>query len=193
MSIINTKKALKDWMDYELEFYKTGGIIRKLFPISEKDILRKHQILLRKTEYYNNTRKKLRKTIYKIRLIRLQNKYSLHIPLNVCEKGLRIVHLGPIIVNEHAHIGEDCAFHINTAVVAGGTTSMAPNIGNGVVLGIGAVVLGDISIADHVAIGANAVVNKSIIENNITVGGVPAKKISNNGRLSWGNNDLDKK
>lgn len=48
-------------------------------------------------------------------------------------------------------------------------------------IGPGAKIFGDIFIADNIAIGANAVVNKSFYESNITIAGVPAKKISNKG------------
>jgi len=37
-------------------------------------------------------------------------------------------------------------------------------------------------IADGIVIGANSVVNKSFTEENITIAGVPAKKINNKGR-----------
>lgn len=60
-----------------------------------------------------------------------------------------------------------------------------PQIRNDVIMGVGSVVLGNISIADGVAIGANAVVTKSVEETNIAVAGVPAHKVSNNGKLSW--------
>ena len=40
---------------------------------------------------------------------------------------------------------------------------------------------GRIEIADGIAIGANAVVNKSFLENNISIAGIPAKKIGNMG------------
>ena len=40
--------------------------------------------------------------------------------------------------------------------------------------------MGGIRIADGVCIGANAVVIKDILEPNITVGGIPARKISDN-------------
>lgn len=60
-----------------------------------------------------------------------------------------------------------------------------PTLDDGVIVGVGAVVLGGIYVAKNVAIGANAVVNKDITEENIAVAGVPAKKISNNGRLEW--------
>ena len=45
-------------------------------------------------------------------------------------------------------------------------------------LGSGAKVIGDIQIADDVAIGANAVVVRSITEPGTTWAGVPARKIS---------------
>ena len=75
--------------------------------------------------------------------------------------------------------------HMGASVVAGGTSNEAPNIGDNCVIGVGAVVLGGVKIANCVAVGANAVVNKDVLEENIAVAGVPAKKISNNGRMTW--------
>lgn len=59
-----------------------------------------------------------------------------------------------------------------------------PQLDNGVIVGIGAIVLGGF-MAENVAIGVGAVVNKSITEKNIAVAGVLAKKVSNNGRTRW--------
>ena len=42
---------------------------------------------------------------------------------------------------------------------------------------IGEGVLGDIYIADHIIIGANAVVTRSFYEPGITVAGIPARKV----------------
>lgn len=50
----------------------------------------------------------------------------------------------------------------------------APIIGNHVLIGAGAVILGNIKIGDNVNIGANAVVLRDIPDNSIAVG-VPAK------------------
>ena len=44
-------------------------------------------------------------------------------------------------------------------------------------IGVGAVIIGNIEIADNIIIGANAVVNKSFKEEGITIAGVPARKI----------------
>lgn len=156
-----------------------------MFPVSERDILGKHQVLLRKTEYHFNVGHKWIGNLYRLRLKKLQNRHSLHIPLNCCGRGLRIIHLGPILINGNAVVGKNCWFHINTALVAGGTNDDAPILDDGVVVGIGAIVLGGAHIAENIAIGANAVVNRSFEERDIAIAGVPAKKISNNGRTQW--------
>jgi serine O-acetyltransferase len=48
-----------------------------------------------------------------------------------------------------------------------------------VFIAAGAVIVGAITIADGISIGANSYVNKSFSEPNITIAGCPAKKISN--------------
>jgi len=184
---IKSKKQLNEALCIEID--NRGGVSPKMknfFMLGERAIINKHQKLLRKTEYYTNTHKKFRAFILKYRLSRLQNKYALHIPINCCGKGLKIMHLGPILMNGKVTVGENCKFHMNTALVAGGTNDEVPTLGDGVVLGFGAVVVGGVHIANNVAIGANAVVNKDVMEENIAVAGVPAKKISNNGSLTWG-------
>lgn len=43
--------------------------------------------------------------------------------------------------------------------------------------------IGAVKVADNVAVGANAVVTKDVLEEGIAVAGIPAKKVSNNN--SW--------
>lgn len=189
---INTKNDLKNWIEYEREKYggDIASVIRMVFPISESDVLRKHQVLLRKTEYHTNCGHKVRALICKIKLYRIQNKYALHIPINTCGRGLKIMHIGPVLMNGSVTVGKDCSFHINTALVAGGTSDEVPYLEDGVVVGIGAVVLGNVHVARNVAIGANAVVNKNVVDENIAVAGVPAHKVSDGGGLNWNKNKL---
>lgn len=187
---IKTKSDLDRFLQTELRNYGVdNNVITKMkamMGIRESDILVKHIILLRKSEYYLNSGKRIRANLYKLFLRKLQNKYALHIPLNCCGEGLRIMHLGSVLINEKASIGRNCAFHINTAVVAGGGGSSGiPVLKDGVVLGIGSVVLGDIIVEENVAVGANAVVNKSVLQKNVTIAGVPAKIVSKHGRLDW--------
>ena len=65
--------------------------------------------------------------------------------------------------------------HGGNCIGNNGLTEAVPHIGNRVDIGYGAVIIGDVEIADDVKIGANAVVNKSILEPGCTVVGVPAR------------------
>lgn len=176
---ITNKKRLKEYLRYEtLKYGVRGGVIRNIFPISENDVLRKHQIILRKTEFHVNTNHFIRAIIYRAVLLRIQNKYALHVPINTVGKGLKIMHVGPVLINGRATVGEDCSIHINTSLVAGGSKDDVPTIGKRCVIGVGAVVIGGVNIADDTIIGANAVVTKSIEEGKITIAGIPAKVLS---------------
>lgn len=183
---INTREELREWLNYEKNRYPKESYLKYLLQTNENALIWKHQKLLRTTEYHINANHKLRARIYRLRLNRLQMKHAMHIPPNVCGKGLKVMHVGPILIHENAVVGENCRFHMNSALVAGGTNHGVPTLGNDIIVGIGAIVLGNVQIADGVAIGANAVVNRDVLEKNIAVGGIPAKKISNNGSLSWG-------
>ena len=165
--------------------------ILKLFCGSEKATLFHIQKRLRKTEYYKNTNKKVRYFLSKIKFNRLENKYGIHIALNTFDKGLKIMHLGPILINGKARIGKDCSIHINTSIVAGGSNDGVPVIGNNCVIGVGSVLCGDIKLGDNIAIGANSFVNKSFIEGHCTIAGSPARIISNKTSQDWGKKGED--
>lgn len=193
---IRTRKQLHDWLSIELAPYENLGRMQNLlnlFNINQGAILRRHMILLRTTEYHINAGHPLRALLWKLRLRRLQNRYELHVALNCCGKGLRITHLGPILMNGSVTIGENCCFHFNTGVVAGGTDNGVPTLGNNIIVGFGAVILGGVTLADGIAIGANAVVNKDFSEPNITIAGVPARKISDHGSESWNKGIRDRR
>lgn len=104
------------------------------------------------------------------------------IPINVFGPGLSIAHRGTIVVNKGTRVGENCRIHACTNIGSGrGSILLAPKIGNGVYIGPGAKIFGNVEIADDIAIGANSVVNKSFYEQGISIAGVPAKKINNKG------------
>ncbi|MFR6102996.1 MAG: serine O-acetyltransferase [Christensenellales bacterium] len=96
---------------------------------------------------------------------------------------LSIAHAGSIVINNKARVGQNCRIHPGVTIGATNGVNEAAKIGDNCYLGSGAKIIGDIHIADGVAIGANAVVVKSIIENNTTWAGVPARKVSNNASL----------
>lgn len=187
---IDSKEKLKKFLKYESIKYNRKSIRMPIFCITENSFLWKYNVLLRKTEYYVNTKKKFRAFIWKCLLYRYQNKHQIHIPINTFGCGLKIMHLGPILVNGRVKCGKNISIHINTSIVANGVNDGTPVLEDGIVIGVGTVILGGITIAKNIAIGANSVVNKSFKEENIGIAGSPARKISNNGSLEWNKNKL---
>lgn len=187
---INSKNELRDFLEFESMKYGRRNIRMPLICLTEGQYLWKYNVLLRKTEYYLNTGKKVRGLLYKLLLYRYGNMHQIHIPVNTFDRGLKIMHLGPILVNGRVRGGKDISLHINTSIVAGGVNDGTPIIGDGVVVGVGAVILGPIRLANNIAVGANAVVNKTFNEENVAIAGIPAKKVSNNGSLEWNKNKL---
>lgn len=94
--------------------------------------------------------------------------------------GRRLVidHGMGVVIGETAVVGDDV--YIYHAVTLGGTSSERgkrhPTIGNGVIIGAGAKVLGDILIADNARVGANAVVVRAVPP-GVTVVGIPARPV----------------
>ena len=84
---------------------------------------------------------------------------------------------GGIVIN--GDLGDNCVLHgQNTIGNKGiGRSNEKPVIGNGVDIGVGAVIIGNIKVADRVKIGANAAVVKSVDDIGATVVGIPAHPI----------------
>lgn len=85
------------------------------------------------------------------------------------------------MVNGAARVGENARIQAGVNIGANGGSKKAPVIGDNVYFGPGAKVFGDREIASNISIAANAVVNKSFLTEGVTIGGVPAKIISNHG------------
>ncbi|MEQ1789495.1 MAG: serine O-acetyltransferase [Rickettsiales bacterium] len=83
-----------------------------------------------------------------------------------------------VVIGETASIGNDVTIYHD--VTLGGTSLDSglrhPQIGNGVIIGAGAQLLGPIKIGDNARIGSNAVVVKDV-EAETTVVGVPARVV----------------
>jgi serine O-acetyltransferase len=93
-------------------------------------------------------------------------------------KGLFIDHGMGVVIGETSEIGENVTLY--HGVTLGGTSlekgKRHPTIGNRVVIGAGAKVMGAVIVGDDSRIGANAVVVKSVPENSVVVG-VPGQNI----------------
>lgn len=150
----------------------------------------RYQRLLRKVEYYTNCKRgplsKLYRTWLRYRLERRGIYLGIAVRPNSTGPGLVVQHEGNVRVHANARVGANCKLLEGVNIGATGGTRDAPQIGKGVFIGSGAKIMGNIHIADGIAVGANAVVVKSFDEPNITIGGVPAKKISDKGAQNVG-------
>ena len=141
--------------------------------------------LLRRVEYYQNCKKspvdKLFFQYLRKKLHDEQIRLGFFVHPNTCGPGLALVHPGTVIINQTAKVGENCRIYNCVVIGIKPGDSVAPKIGNNAYIGPGAKIFGEIEIADGIAIGANAVVNKSFSEPNITIAGNPARKVSDKG------------
>ena len=184
--MIKNKQDLKYYMEQDrLNLHQ-----KKLKPAWHDEIW-KYQILLRKHEYYHNKEKKnifdlLKLRHYKRKHHKWSMKYTTSIPINTCGPGLSIAHFGSIYINSKSKIGKN--LRIQTGVTIGGSHSTPGKfavIGDNVYIGTGAKIIGGVTIANNVAIGANAVVVKDILEESTTHVGVPSHKSSDHSSLAY--------
>ena len=98
-------------------------------------------------------------------------------------KGLFIDHGMGVVIGQTAIIGDNVTLY--QGVTLGGTGKEKgkrhPTVGNNVVIGTGAKVLGNIKIGDNSYIGSNAVVIKDVPDNS-TVVGVPGRITKQDGK-----------
>lgn len=146
------------------------------------DEIWKLERLLRRVEYDKNCKTGALGAIltkyHGFRFHRLSVRLGMTLPVNVFGPGLSIPHYGTIVVHANAKIGRNCRLQEGVTIGASGGSHEAATIGNNCYFGSGAKVIGAVRIADDVAVGANAVVTKDILEAGTTWAGAPAKKIS---------------
>ena len=98
-------------------------------------------------------------------------------------KSFFIDHGMGVVIGETTEIGDNCTIY--QGVTLGGTGKDVgkrhPTLGDNVLIGAGAKVLGPIKIEDNCKVAANAVVLKEIPENSTAVG-IPAKVVRRHGR-----------
>jgi serine O-acetyltransferase len=86
--------------------------------------------------------------------------------------GLFIDHGMEVVIGETSEIGEDVTLY--HGVTLGGTSSTKgkrhPTLGDGVVVGTGAKILGAITVGESSRVGANAVVVRSVPPDSVVVG-----------------------
>jgi len=100
-------------------------------------------------------------------------------------KRLIIDHGMGVVIGETAEIGDDV--YLYHQVTLGGVSSSRgkrhPTIGNNVIVGAGAKILGGFTVGDNARVGANAVVVGPVAANT-TVVGIPARPVERQNKLS---------
>lgn len=186
--MISTYRDYKEFSSYEKS---KQGFLKTFFFKEPTTIFLK---LLRKTEYHYNSNfffSKIFFIYYYLLYRKISLKTGITIPKNVCDKGLFLPHYGSIVVNANCKIGKNCMIQNNVNIGTNGGSSIAPKIGKNVYIGPGAVIFGEITIADNCYIGANAVVNKSFLEPHSVIAGIPAKVVKKETIVWWQKNNLN--
>ncbi len=114
-------------------------------------------------------------------------------PGAVIGRGMFIDHGSGVVIGETAEIGDNCTIY--QGVTLGGTGKDTgkrhPTLGNNVMVGAGAKVLGPFRIGDNAKIAANAVVLEEIPPDSTAVG-IPARVVRHkNQRVGMANRNMD--
>lgn len=97
------------------------------------------------------------------------------LPSTEIGEGTVIPHSVGIVLHHKSVIGKRCRIYQNVTI----GSAPGPRIGDDVIIGANAVVIGDVTVGNGAKIGAGAVVVKDVPE-GVTVVGVPAKIIDRN-------------
>ena len=117
-------------------------------------------------------------------LTRILTGVDIH-PGAILGAGLFIDHATGVVIGETAEVGDDVTIYQGVTLGGSGsdTGKRHPTIGDRVIIGAGAKVLGAIKIGDNSRVGANAVVVKEVPSSAVVVG-VPGQIISRFGPAS---------
>lgn len=188
---MKAKQKLKECLQRERDVYFGGQKIRfdYIYRKTMKYEIYRYISLLRKYEYYCDMRDYSKNVIaskywaLKVKVCdRRKNKLGMQLGLEITPgyvgSGVRICHQNVII---NGYVGENCIFHGNNVIgnKRTGAAKEIPRIGRNVDIGVGAMVIGNVTIADDCIIGAGAVVTKSFTNPGTIIAGVPAKAIRN--------------
>lgn len=184
-TMIDSKNKIKQILREEKQFYALPKCWRFLavLGVSEHSIIWRYQSYLRKWEYHLNLHHRIRTWFYKYKTTKLGNKHHIFISPNCIDEGLKIFHLGNIMINGKAKIGKNFGVHIGVSIVATNGIDKAAVIGDNCRIGVGAILVGGISLGNNIVVGAGSIVTKSFNVNHVTLAGVPAKVISDKAEI----------
>ena len=103
-------------------------------------------------------------------------------PGAVLGHGILIDHGSGVVIGETAVVGDNCTIYQGVTLGGVGTQKgkRHPTLGNNVMVGAGAKILGAFEVGDNCSIAANAVLLKPL-EDNVTAVGIPARPVKKDG------------
>ena len=167
------KKELQDTLLYEKKLYLSDKYKEMKRSKHKRYLIWKYLCSYRKWTYYTAVRSDTSESGIARRLAKFSARYyerkkNVYSYLSGVEigknaqvgKGLDIWHSG---VGINGVLGENCVLHGNNTIgnKGKGRENETPKIGSGVDIGAGAVIIGNVEIADDCIVAANAVVTKS--------------------------------
>lgn len=91
--------------------------------------------------------------------------------------GLILAHANGILIHDTSIIGKNCTFMFQNTLTVAHTKDDRVILGDNIIIGMGARIIGPVQIGSHSLISANAVVTKDAPEKSVLFG-IPARKIS---------------
>lgn len=175
-----TRKEYRETLAFELYKGKSPSLFRR-FRVKHLQPNTNCMYLARKMWYLyeaGGLRRKLSKLYY----LRIVHRFGCCIYANISVgKGFYIAHPVGIVIGK-CSIGDNFTVYQNASIgvrhPGDEQLGRIPKIGNDVRLCTGSAILGDISVADHVTIGANSLVIKTIGQAG-TYAGSPVRRIGN--------------
>ena len=161
---------------YEKNLYFTGKKDYLTAMVTHEDnyLIWKYMTFLRREEA---ARSKFTAYCWRRRKNNLGSRLGLQIYAGTCARGLHIWHYGSVIISGDAAVGENCTIHGQACIGSDGASDVAPVLGKNLDIGVGAKIIGGVTLADDIRIGAGAVVVKSCEIPGATLVGVPARPV----------------
>ncbi len=182
--MIQSKEDKRKYLEEDLKalhfrhrLFKPNTILAYLFS-HQNAFLWRYLLHLRNAEYLHNCHPFLWQIRYFYHNWRMRVEArklgNIEIPINTIGYGTIFFHIGKIIINKDARLGNHCTLYPGVCIGKKGDGNV-PVLGDNVFVGLGAKVIGKVEICSGSIIAPNAVVLQSPKNQRVVLGGVPAK------------------
>ena len=148
------------------------GFIRRFL---SPDYIGRFLAEMRKTSYYKHQKGLLNKLLLGYHFAKYKKlgvKLGFSIGSDALGYGVVMPHHGTIVVGNTNRIGNYAVLQTSTCISSNGKI-----IGDGLYMGSGAKITSKVKLGNNISVGANSLVNKDCLQDNVLLGGMPAKVI----------------